>query len=287
MRTRFAPSPTGPLHLGHAYSAMVAWDLAHHLGGECLLRIEDIDPSRARVEWEQQIFADLTWLGLSWPKPVLRQSENIPAYKAALSTLDRLGVLYPCTCTRRDIKDALNAPQEGSAPVFGPDGPVYPGTCKGKCTGHTNYDATLRLDMQKTIDILTDKTGKDAYSFEELSNELSDQASFSFADLPRSVGDIVVARRDFGTSYHLSVVVDDDAQRITHVVRGADLFDATRIHVVLQLLLGIEPPKYLHHRLVRDENGKRLAKRDDDRALGQYRAEGLSPIDIRHMVGLA
>lgn len=268
--TRFAPSPTGPLHLGHAYSALVA----AKRGERFLLRIEDIDQTRCKPEYEAAIYHDLRWLGLDWETPVMRQSERLAAYDAALGHLSDMGVTYHCTCTRGDIKAALCAPQEG-APVIGPDGPVYPGTCRGK---HHNTGA-LRLDMAAAMarvgDLRFVETGPRAGEFRH-----------SAAQLIETVGDIVLSRRDIGTSYHLAVVVDDAAQGITEVTRGEDLLEATAIHVVLQRLLGLPTPSYHHHRLIRDAQGKRLAKRDDARALAKYRAEGATPADIRRMVGL-
>lgn len=284
IRTRFAPSPTGPLHLGHAYSALFAADLAREAGGTFLLRSEDIDQSRARPEWEAQMYNDLTWLGLTWPEPVMRQSERLQAYREALAQLWALGVLYPCTCTRRDIKEAAAAPQEG-APLIGPDGVIYPGTCRMKPRPpDMPEDEVLRLDMAQAMQ----RIGPDvAFHEDGLGPDGEHGRIVVTADhLTHRVGDVVLARRDMGTSYHLSVVVDDAAQGITHVVRGADLFEATAIHVVLQCLLGLPTPVYHHHRLIRDDDGKRLAKRDDARAIALYRREGATPRDIRRMVGL-
>lgn len=279
--TRFAPSPTGPLHLGHAYSALLAFDRAQARGGTFLLRIEDIDQSRARQSWEAQIYDDLGWLGLTWPQPVLRQSDKTETYAKALDQLWDDGLLYRCDCTRRDIALAVSAPQEG-APMHGPDGVVYPGTCRIRHprTGPRPKADTLRLDMERALAIITeplkyDETGVAAGHKNAVhSNPL------------RNIGDIVLARRDMGTSYHLSVVVDDAAQGISEVVRGADLAEATSIHVILQKLMNRQTPIYHHHRLIRDSAGKRLAKRDDARAIATYRAEGYSAIDIRQMVGL-
>ncbi|MFK7762832.1 MAG: tRNA glutamyl-Q(34) synthetase GluQRS [Roseobacter sp.] len=284
-RTRFAPSPTGPLHLGHAYSALLAHDLARAANGDFLLRIEDIDQSRAKPVWEDQIYDDLTWLGISWPVPVLRQSANLPAYKDALTTLWQRGLLYPCTCNRRDILQAANAPQEGAA-LIGPDGIVYPGTCRNKPRSTATLlprNAPLRFDLGAAAAYLPE-----FISFEERGNNVPapEPATMTLSALQHRIGDFVVARRDMGTSYHLSVVVDDAAQAVTDVVRGADLFETTAIHVVLQKLLGLPTPRYHHHRLIRDDAGKRLAKRDDARAIATYRAEGATPRDIRRMVGL-
>ena len=280
MRTRFAPSPTGPLHLGHAYSALLAFDMAQAAGGEFLLRIEDIDQSRARPEWEARIYEDLHWLGLDWPEPVMRQSDRMPSYRQALAKLEGMGLLYRCTCKRRDIQSAVSAPQEGGEPVFGPDGLIYPGTCRN--AGHTDSNAALRLDMAKACDLL----GNRMLEFTETGPAHKGTHRITPDGLIRRVGDIVLARRDMGTSYHLSVVLDDAAQKITDVIRGEDLYQATRIHVLLQALLGLPTPVYHHHRLIRDENGKRLAKRDDARAIAKYRADGASPEDIRRMLAL-
>jgi glutamyl-Q tRNA(Asp) synthetase len=281
--TRFAPSPTGPLHLGHAFSAITAHDMARRAGGRFLLRIEDIDRARARPEWEAAIFEDLAWLGLTWDGPVMRQRARLPAYRAALARLWEIGLLYPCTCTRRDILSALDAPQEGV--TFGPDGPVYPGTCRGAARDGPMPDgAVLRLDMARALA----RIGEDI-AFDEAGAGPAGQTGrivLSRADLLAGVGDVVLARRDMGTSYHLAVVTDDASQGVTHVVRGQDLFEATVIHRILQILLDYPTPTYWHHRLIRDEAGKRLAKRDDARAIRTYRAEGASPADIRRMVGL-
>ncbi|ARU00786.1 tRNA glutamyl-Q(34) synthetase GluQRS [Yoonia vestfoldensis] len=272
MITRFAPSPTGPLHLGHAYSAILAHDMARAAGGQFLLRIEDIDQTRARPAWEAQIADDLAWLGLTWDGPVLRQSQRMSLYYGVIDDLWRKGHLYICTCTRRDIHAALSAPQEG-----GPDGPIYPGTCKGRrSTAATPpRDAVLRFDL----DTFTDQ----AISFQN--NGL--RVDVTLDDLRRDVGDFVIGRKDSGTSYHLSVVIDDAAQDITDVVRGADLAAATQIHVALQRVLGLPTPRYHHHDLIRDAAGKRLAKRDDAKSIAKFRAEGISPAGIRQMVGLA
>ncbi len=288
--TRFAPSPTGPLHLGHAYSAILAHDLAVAANGTFLLRIEDIDQSRSRPEWEAQILSDLAWLGLSWPEPVMRQSDRMPIYQTALNALWRRGLLYPCTCTRRDIAAAAAAPQEG-APLAGPDGTLYPGTCRPKAaripvTSLPPVGKALRLDMRAAQDLL----GRAPLTFQETgaaANGRSGAIMASWDEVRTGIGDIVLARPSMGTSYHLSVVLDDAAQGITLVPRGADLFDATVIHIILQRLLGLPTPTYHHHRLIRDAAGKRLAKRDDARAIARYREDGCTPQDIRRMLDLA
>jgi glutamyl-Q tRNA(Asp) synthetase len=262
-RTRFAPSPTGPLHLGHAYAALVA----ARRGDEMLLRIEDIDQTRARPAWEAAIHADLAWLGLSYPTPVMRQSERLAAYDKALETLWARGLLYPCTCTRRDIEMAASAPQEG-APLLGPDGLVYPGTCRHRPTGTRPMGVTLRLNMARAV--------AEIGALEYTETGVVAAQILTPERLIAEAGDFVVARKDFATSYHLSVVVDDAAQAITEVTRGLDLAEATPIHVLLQGLLSLPTPRYHHHALVRDAKGKRLAKRDDARALSLYRTGGWS-----------
>ena len=280
-RTRFAPSPTGPLHLGHAFSAITAYRMAQEQGGSFLLRIEDTDTQRSHQNWENLIYEDLAWLGLNWEKPVLRQSERKEHYQDALSRLDALGLLYPCACTRADIETAVSAPQEGVSPL-GPDGRIYPGTCRRRPMLESNSGDALRLDMAKAVALLdTDlsyleqKTGKER------------NKGIRPAQLINQVGDVVLKRRQSGdVAYHLAVVVDDDAQGITHVVRGEDLKEATKIHVLLQNLLSLQTPDYIHHRLIRDETGKRLAKRTDAKAIKTFRDQGAQPADIYAQLGL-
>ena len=295
--TRFAPSPTGPLHLGHAYSAMLAHDMARAAGGRFLLRIEDIDTARCRPEWEMALKDDLNWLGIWWDDEPMRQSDRLPIYQKALDDLWDRELLYPCACTRRDIDLALGAPQEGVMLSVGPDGPIYPETCSPNFHGlpcsmsMRPKDMNLRLLMGLAAmscghHVLNPGHGDWGMWFTETGPTHSGAIFAKREDYSAQIGDIVIARKDFGTSYHLSVVLDDAAQGITHVVRGEDLFEATRIHVLLQRLLGLPTPIYHHHRLIRDEAGKRLAKRDDARALLKYRAEGATPGDIRAMVGL-
>ena len=276
-RTRFAPSPTGPLHLGHAFSALTAHDRARAFGGDFLLRIEDIDRARSKAEFEQQIYEDLAWLGLSWPQPALRQSDRLPAYRAALDQLVAQGLCYPCRCTRGDIRAALSAPQEGAA--HGPDGLIYPGTCRNRSMAEAHPNDSIRLNMRAAMAKL------DApLTFSETGPVHTGQHHITPDQMIGQTGDIVLARRDMGTSYHLSVTVDDAYQNITEVVRGTDLFEATRIHILLQSLLKLPHRTYHHHDLIRDETGMRLAKRDDARAIAKYRAEGATPQDIRDMV---
>lgn len=277
--TRFAPSPTGPLHLGHAYSALTAHARARAQGGRFLLRIEDIDPARSAPEWEAQIYDDLRWLGLDWPEPVMRQSTRLPAYRAALDRLAAMGLLYPCRCSRGDIRAALSAPQEG-APLHGPDGLIYPGTCRERPMQDASPEDAIRLNMARATALTGPIRFTETGPIHKGLNEVSPSSMIE------TIGDVVLARRDFGTSYHLSVVVDDAAQAITEPVRGVDLFEATPIHALLQRLLGLPVPQYHHHALIRDSEGKRLAKRDDARAITTYRAAGSSPEDIRALIGL-
>ena len=263
--------------------------MARKAGGTFLLRIEDIDQSRARPHWEAQICDDLRWLGLDWPGPVLRQSDNLPRYAAALDRLWAEGLIYPCTCSRRDIAAAASAPQEGAAPPSGPDGLIYPGTCRpthpGPRSGPRPTDA-LRLDLTAALARLTGPRAPTALHYTETGTGSPRRHVIDPDAALQEIGDVVLARRDMGTSYHLSVVIDDADQAITDVIRGADLAEATAIHVILQSLLGLPIPRYHHHRLIRDDSGKRLAKRDDARALASYRAQGATPADIRRMVGL-
>ncbi|MDQ7262727.1 tRNA glutamyl-Q(34) synthetase GluQRS [Paracoccus sp. PS-1] len=277
-RTRFAPSPTGPLHLGHAFAALTAARLADP--GQFLLRIEDIDQSRCRPEYEALIAEDLHWLGLDWPQPVMRQSERLPAYQAALDRLAELGLTYPCRCRRADIRAALSAPQEGPA-VIGPDGPVYPGTCRHRSMAEAGPDDAIRLNAARALDHL----GLDEIIFLDQNIAPGLPHRLTARDFVAGIGDVVLARRGMGTSYHLAVVVDDAAQGITLVTRGKDLLDSTYIHIILQKLLELPTPRYHHHRLIRDEQGKRLAKRDDARALKLFRNEGTSAAQIRRQLG--
>ena len=274
---RFAPSPTGRLHLGHAFSALTAWEAARAAGGIFRLRIEDLDRGRSRAAFEAQIFDDLEWLGLSWPSPVVRQSERGDAYAAALDRLGEMGLTYPCGCTRRDILAASEAPQEG-----GPDGPVYPGTCR-KSPPPPGAPVAIRLDMEKAL------TAAGPIRFREIGGGPAGETGnieTSHDCLTKKCGDVVLARKDAAASYHLAVVVDDAAEGVTHVTRGEDLFAATPIHVLLQRLLNLPTPAYRHHRLIRDETGKRLAKRADSVALAALRADGWTPEDVRTAVGL-
>ena len=277
---RFAPSPTGRLHLGHAFSAITAHDAARAGAGRFLLRIEDIDAGRCRPEYEAGIVEDLAWLGLRWDAPPLRQSTRLPAHAEALARLRAMGLLYPCACTRADIAAAMSAPQEGAGAAA-----PYPGTCRGReGVGDDGRPVALRLDMAQAL-----RLAGPGLWFEELGAGPDGETGRIALDpgaLLATVGDVALARKDLGTSYHLAVVADDAWQGVTHVTRGRDLFAATPLHRLLQALLGLPSPRWRHHRLIRDAAGRRLAKRDDARALAALRAGGATPQDIRRMVGL-
>ena len=273
--TRFAPSPTGRLHLGHAYAALVAYEVARESGGQFLLRIEDTDTSRARPEYEQAIFDDLKWLGLTWEMPVMRQSERSAAYSSAIDALRAHELVYPCFCTRKEIQAEIE--NMGHAP-HGPDGPIYPGTCRGlddvqrSTKMEEGVPFALRLNVAKALK----ETGPLHWN---------DKKRGKIEAKPEEFGDVVLARKDTPTSYHLSVVLDDDLQDISLVTRGQDLFEATHIHRLLQELLGLKVPDYDHHPLMTDDDGKRYAKRDKSKTLKALRESGCSPEDVRKMVG--
>ena len=263
--------------MGHAYSALYAFDLARAHDGECLLRIEDTDTERSTPAWEAQIYDDLQWLGMTWPEPVLRQSDNAKTYDRAMSRLMTLGVIYPCTCTRGDIRAALSAPQEG---VINPT--IYPGTCRDKPLENHHKNPALRLDMTKALELVSHDI-----CFQETGAAHQGLHENGHMYLRKNIGDAVLGRKDIGTaSYVLAAVIDDAAQGITDVVRGLDLFEFTYLQVLLQRLLDLPTPRYHHHRLIRDENGKRLAKRDDARAIAKYRSDGITPKAIRDMIDL-
>ena len=272
--TRFAPSPTGWLHLGHAYAALFAQEAAGQ-GGRFLIRIEDIDGTRARPEYEEAIYEDLAWLGLKWETPVRRQSDHFDDYRAALKKLEALGVLYPCFCTRREIQEEIA--RAGNAPQ-GPDGPLYPRTCRGRDAAERNARITageayaLRLDVSKAMRLV--------------SHDLAwtDRERGRFKIQADVFGDVVLARKDTPASYHLAVVVDDALQGITLVTRGEDLLEATHLHRLLQELLGLPVPEWHHHRLINDDAGKRLAKRDDARSLRSLRAAGWTPERVKEAI---
>lgn len=272
--TRFAPSPTGFLHLGHAHSALFAWRQATS-AGRFLLRIEDIDVGRCRPEFETAIKEDLAWLGLSWSGPVRRQSEHMPDYKAAVDRLSALGVLYPCFCTRRDIADEIAI--SGAAPQD-PDGRIYPGICRNLSADQRIAHMAKGTPYALRLDVGRAKALVGALQWIDLSRG-------EFTATPEIHGDAVLARKDVPTSYHLSVVVDDALQGVTVVTRGEDLLPATHLHRLLQALLGLPTPTYHHHELVKDETGRRLAKRDDARSLRSLREAGHDAADVRAMAG--
>lgn len=274
---RFAPSPSGLLHLGHAFSALTAFDAAKRADGEFLLRIEDIDSTRCKPEFTEAILEDLSWLGLKWAQPVMFQSARLDKYSAAIGRLEKLGVTYPCLCTRKDISTVLAAPQEGDGEIFGPGGAVYPGTCRDRAMQTRGKNDSVRLDMRKALEVCGDLS---SLGFMEIGRN----AGWIPLDpdyLVERCGDVVLARRDIRTSYHICVVVDDGEQAITHITRGADIAAVTALHVVLQRLLKLPTPTYRHHRLIRDAEGRRLAKRHDSLALRTLRAQGLTRTDIR------
>ena len=284
--TRFAPSPTGRLHLGHAHSALAGWRAARAAGGRFLLRIEDIDRARCRPEFEAAIPEDLAWLGLDWDGPVRRQSEHMDDYRAALGRLDTLGVIYPCFCSRKGIAaeiaaagQAPHATVEGPAP--GPDSPLYPGTCRGLSAAEradriaAGAPHTLRLDAAAAARLAGPLTWRE--EGEGLAGEI-------VVD-PGANGDVVLARRDTPTSYHLAVSVDDGLQGVTLVTRGRDLFAATHVHRLIQALLGLREPLYRHHLLLTNAAGERLAKRDGAASLAALRAAGRSPAEVRALAG--
>ncbi len=275
--TRFAPSPTGPLHLGHAYSAILAHDMARAVGGRYLLRMEDTDLERCRAEYDALIQDDLAWLGLSWDGPIHRQAGHIASYNSRLEALEGKGLLYPCSCTRSDIRAALSAPQEGV--TFN----VYPGTCRHRGMDSRKPGDALRLNLAAAFDLLA---GADL-SFDETGSTHAGHHRVDPDHAMQQIGDVVLSRKGEDiVAYFLASAFDDADQGVTHVIRGEDLFEFTAIQVILQHLFDLPTPHYHHHRLIRDDQGKRLAKRDDARAILNYRAEGATPADIRRMVGL-
>ncbi|CAH0285388.1 tRNA glutamyl-Q(34) synthetase GluQRS [Roseomonas sp. CECT 9278] len=269
--TRFAPSPTGFLHLGHAHAALTAWRAAREAGGRFLLRIEDLDPTRCRPDFTDAILEDLAWLGLDWDGAVRVQSRHLPAYRGALDRLAARGLLYPCFCTRADIAREIAA---SAAAPHGPDGPLYPGTCRRLPPAQraariaAGEAHALRLDMAAAIATL------DApLTFREHGTRRAcDPARF---------GDAVLARKDIPASYHLCVTHDDALQGVTLVTRGTDLLPATDLHRLLQALMGWAEPDYAHHTLLTDATGRRLAKRDRADTLRALRDAGISPAEAR------
>jgi glutamyl-Q tRNA(Asp) synthetase len=271
--TRFAPSPTGYLHLGHVRSALEGWRAARSTGGRFLLRLEDIDWGRCRDEYAAAILDDLAWLGLAWDGPVRRQSEHFDDYRRALTRLTALGVLYPCFCTRREIQAEIA--RAGGAPQ-GEVGPLYPGTCRRLSSAEraerqgSGLDYAMRLDLARALTL----TGP-----LEWAEEGGGEPRRVLAD-PAALGDVVLAPKEVPTSYHLAVTVDDAIQGVTLVIRGEDLAPSTHIHRVLQALLGLPTPRYRHHELLTDRTGHRLAKRDRATTIRAMRAAGMTPAEI-------
>jgi glutamyl-Q tRNA(Asp) synthetase len=280
--TRFAPSPTGYLHLGHALAAITAHDTAKRSDGRFLLRIEDIDRSRCRLEFEQAIYQDLRWLGLEWSEPILRQSERFDSYRAALETLDARGLLYPCFCTRTEI--AAEIARSAAAP-HGPEGPIYPGTCRHLSASErgARMDADLPYALRLNLQRAAERVGK--VFFEECGSGPNGERE-RIAVNPTLFGDVVLARKDTPASYHLAVVVDDAFQGVTLVTRGNDLFAATHVQRLLQDLLNLPAPIYAHHRLILDERGRKFSKRDQAVTLQDFRASGVTPQNVRAQIGL-
>jgi len=274
--TRFAPSPTGYLHLGHAYAALYAETLARKAGGRFILRIEDIDKARCKPEFEEAIYEDLKWLGLTWETPIRRQSEHLADYANVLNRLSNLNLTYPCFCTRSEIKAEIE--RAGWAP-HNSEKSLYPGTCKLLCDTeriiriHKGEAHAIRLNMTKALEIAGPLSWYDRKAGLQ-------KAKFN------NFGDIVLARKDIPTSYHLSVTVDDALQGVTLVTRGKDLLESTAIHRLLQSLLGYEAPKYYHHKIISNSDGKRFSKRDQADTLRSLRASGKKPEDILTMIGM-
>jgi glutamyl-Q tRNA(Asp) synthetase len=283
---RFAPSPNGYLHLGHALSAFLNCDMARAAGGRFLLRIEDIDAARCRPEYEQAIDEDLAWLGIAWERPVRRQSEHLDDYRAALARLDAAGLVYPSFESRAEIARLVAEQDRSGSWPRDPDGvALYPGAARAMSPAErtrrmaAGQSYAVRLDMTAAIA----RVG--ALGWTECGAG-PDGETGPVAAAPQAWGDIVLARKDTPTSYHLSVVVDDAVQGVTDIVRGQDLFWSTSVHRLLQALLGLPQPSYRHHRLIRDADGRKLAKSTDATGLRELRAAGASAADIRRLVGL-
>jgi len=277
--TRFAPSPTGYLHIGHAYSALFAFEAARRSGGRFLLRMEDIDGQRCRPEFVRGIEEDLRWLGLHWDGAVRRQSAHFDLYRAALEELDRLGVVYPCFCTRRSIR--LEVEQAGRAPHRGPAGELlYPGVCRALPRAEAERRMARGEPFAWRLDVARARA---------LVGELVwfDHRAGEVRARPEIFGDVVIARKDVPASYHLAVTLDDHMQGITLVTRGEDLFPATHVHRLLQALLGLRTPRYYHHNLVADSHGRRMAKRNRAVTLRHLRGLGHTPEDVWRLLGLS
>lgn len=285
--TRFAPSPTGLLHLGHAYSAMRTFETAKAAGGQCLLRIEDIDQTRCKPEYESAILDDLKWMGFDWPGPVRRQSEHMDEYQGVIGTLAEAGLVYRCFKTRKEIaEDIARAPHQ---PGEGPDGVIYPGPSqpmsadeeaerleKGEAFAWRLSIAACREHLSESFNSLMfieEGAGPDGESGLVLAK-------------PDLMGDVILARKDIGTSYHIAACHDDAQQGVTHVIRGEDLFFTTHLHVLIQKLMGWPKPVYRHHKLVLDQDGKRFAKRDESMTLKALCEAGITPSELKQMAGV-
>ena len=272
---RTAPSPTGDIHLGHVYSALTAYRNAKANNGFFKLRIEDIDITRCKIEYENVIIKNLTWLGLKWDEKIMRQRTRYKSYNLAIDKLMKEDLLYPCSCSRTDVKKALSAPHIEDTSSL-----VYPGTCK-KVKPNKGVKA-LRLNIDKAIK----KLGNDKLYFYETGITVGnshEKRSISNETLKRKFGDLVVARKDIGTSYNLSVIIDDSAQEVTHVTRGIDLLDVTPIQVLLQRILGLQTPTYHHHKLICDDDGKKLSKRSSSQSISNLIQEGFSSTEVIEM----
>ena len=272
---RTAPSPTGDIHLGHVYSALTAYRNAKANNGFFKLRIEDIDITRCKIEYENVIIKNLTWLGLKWDEKIMRQRTRYKSYNLAIDKLMKEDLLYPCSCSRTDVKKALSAPHIEDTSSL-----VYPGTCK-KVKPNKGVKA-LRLNIDKAIK----KLGNDKLYFYETGITVGnshEKRSISNETLKRKFGDLVVARKDIGTSYNLSVIIDDSAQEVTHVTRGIDLLDVTPIQVLLQRILGLQTPTYHHHKLICDDDGKKLSKRSSSQSISNLIQEGFSSSEVIEM----
>jgi glutamyl-Q tRNA(Asp) synthetase len=284
---RFAPSPNGYLHLGHAYSALLNFDLARRSGGRFLLRIEDIDTVRCRPEFEAAIYEDLGWLGIAWEEPVRRQSEHLARYREAAAKLSAEGLIYPAFESRAEIARLVAQEEAGGPWPRDPDGaPQYPGVAKSLSSDErarlfeSGTPYALRLDMEAACA----RTGDLGWTEQ---GEGPDGETGAVAARPEAWGDVILARKETPTSYHLSVVIDDALQGVTEVVRGRDLFWSTSVHLLLQQLLGIPQPVYRHHRLIEDASGHKLSKSTHATALRELRGRGATPADIRSLVGLS
>ncbi|WP_313003667.1 tRNA glutamyl-Q(34) synthetase GluQRS [Brevundimonas sp.] len=278
--TRFAPSPTGRLHKGHAFSALTAWTAAREANGRFILRIEDIDPTRCKPEYDAAIFEDLTWLGLDWETPVRRQSEHLADYAAVIDALNARGLLYRCFRTRKDILDAIGDAPHGPAEAVRP-GPHAPDEEARLLAEGRPYAWRLSLDRARQA---LGETAWNALSFVEEGGGPEGEIGVVRAR-PETAGDVVLARKDAGTAYHLAVTHDDALQGVTHVVRGLDLFEATHIQRLIQTLMGWSAPTYRHHRLLAGPDGRRYAKRDQSVTLAELRTGGLTPEVLRAELG--